>query len=333
MKPLVPMRAASFRPVRAEDLGAFLAKPNCDFELKLDGVRVIADLRGKKPSLTFRSGLPADFRELLEPLARHEGAVFDGEVVSFDETGRPSFAALTPRLHMRSNARMRARASGAFGSADGAARNDSVCYLLFDVLFLGGRDLTSLPLSARRSELEALAWDSPLVRVHPALEDGMALLQFAQQHGLEGIVRKERASTYVYGPRASDAWQKLKFEREDDFVVTGYVLDGSRLVSLEVASFRGPNLVMRARVGSGISEALAAILLRELAKDVVRDNVAEGELPPIDRHHERVYVTPRLVASVRYQEWTPDLHLRMPVFRGLRVDVAPLDCTADPRPL
>lgn len=320
MKTLVPMRAASFRPERPEQLGAFLAKPDCDFEIKLDGVRIIADCRTKGPALWYRSGQSADFRELMDPLAAFPGCVFDGEVVAFDEVGRPSFATLAPRLHMR-----RGRRGG--GKSRG---NEAVCYLVFDLLMAAGEDLTALPLSERRTRLEAIGLDSPLVRVHPALQDGMALLEFAKTHALEGIVRKDRNSRYVYGPKANDGWQKLKFEQEDDFVVTGYLMNGKRLVSLEISSFSGNRLVMRARVGSGLSEVVTNFLLAELARCPSVTNIAEGELPPFDRNDERRYVEPKIVVSVRYLEWTPDGHLRMPVFRGVRLDAASAECVAEP---
>ena len=319
------MRAAAFRPESAEQLGAFLSKPDCDFELKLDGVRVVADTRGGTPTLAYRSGLPADFRELVLPLGRCDGAVFDGEVVAFDDQGKPSFSTLASRLHLR-----RGRGSVARSAPGPTSADASVCYLVFDLIFLKGKDLTGLPLTARREYLEGLSLGGPHVRVHPALQDGMALLEFAQAHGLEGIVRKERTSPYVIGPRPSESWQKLKFEREDDFVVTGYVLDGARLVSLEIASYTGPDLVLRARVGSGISEAAASQLLEQFSKEPEDRCVAAGTLPPVERTNVRRYVTPKLVASVRYQEWTPDGHLRMPVFRGVRLDAAPQECTAEP---
>lgn len=306
------MRAATFRPQSADQLGAFLAKADCNFEIKLDGVRVIADCRGPKPTMHYRSGLPADFRELVEPLKAHPSAVFDGEVVAFDDAGRPSFSTLAPRLHMRSGA------------------HSVVCYLVFDLLYDGGEDLTGLPLAERRDRLEAISFATPLVRVHPALGDGLALLEFARTHKLEGIVRKERKSPYVFGPKTSDSWQKLKFEREDDFVITGYVTNGTRLVSLEIASFTQTDLVLRARVGSGLSDAVSAFLLETLPKEAARDCAAVGELPPIARGDVRNYVTPKHVVSVRYQEWTPDGHLRMPTFRGLRVDVRLEDCAAEP---
>ena len=223
----VPMRASTFQPSSPEELGAFLGRKDCDYELKVDGVRVLADRRDGAASLTFRSGLPAAFPEVVEALEghAHEGTVYDGEVVAFDEAGRPSFASLAPRLHRRS------------ASSATHVVGEAVVYLVFDVLVLRGQTVANLPLSERRTLLEACAFSGPNVRVHPALTDGLALLSFAKTHGLEGIVRKERNSPYVFGPKAHPAWQKLKLEQEDDFVIVGYVTKGTRFVSLEVASF------------------------------------------------------------------------------------------------
>src|SRR6202007_216048 len=109
-----------------------------------------------------------------------QGAVLDGEIVAFDDSGRPSFERLQRRMHVTSpNAVRRLMTS------------TPVVYAIFDLLYLDGRSLIDLPYSERRAQLESLELSGPAWRVpaaHPG--DGARLLEATEKQGLEGVVAK-----------------------------------------------------------------------------------------------------------------------------------------------
>jgi ATP-dependent DNA ligase len=175
------------------------------YELKLDGYRAIAFKRDGAVNLRSRndhdfSGRYPAVVKALEKLP--DNTVIDGEIVAFDEDGRPSF-------NMLQN----------YGSAPGA-----VVYYVFDVLVLSGRDLRREPLQKRRELLEqkVLPKLPEPVRYSGPLDAALpVLVQSVKAHGFEGLVAKRRNSPYEPGLR-SGAWMKMRVNRGQEFVIGGY---------------------------------------------------------------------------------------------------------------
>lgn len=294
------------------------------YELKLDGVRILAEKRGDEVALYYRKGRSATdaYPELVRALRALpvQRVLLDGELVAYDEHGKPNFQRLAQRF---SAARPEDVRRGLLSTP--------VSYVAFDLLALEGVSLLALPLLTRKSLLTRLLPPrGPLRALDHIAGEGRQLFAFCSEQKLEGIVVKRADSPYRPGPRASNDWIKLKCEREDDFVVVGFVRgQGSReLGALDLASYESARLVSRGKVGSGFDDATLALLLRELAPRVSEHCAAEGTLVPAPRG--RKFVRPELVVNVRHAGFTRDGSLRHPVFRGLRPDVAPADCTASP---
>ncbi|HJK97121.1 MAG TPA: DNA polymerase ligase N-terminal domain-containing protein, partial [Polyangiaceae bacterium LLY-WYZ-14_1] len=254
-------------PMRAAMEGAPLADPAWLYELKLDGVRLLAD---KRPSggggrsqvaLAYRTGRPATaaFPEIARAIEAIPGErlVLDGELVTFDDEGRPSFQRLGSRLHAQRGRERRI-----------AQESVPVRYLVFDLLQLGDRDLRPLPLTDRKALLGELVRGKGLVRTLDHLAgDGRALLAFCTRNRLEGIMAKRGDAPYREGPRRSATWVKVKCERTDDFVVLGWtpgegardalgaLVVGSREPGLPGKADGPPRWVERGRVGSGFDRA------------------------------------------------------------------------------
>jgi bifunctional non-homologous end joining protein LigD len=199
-------------------------------------------------------------------------------------------------------------------------------YLVFDVLFLDGRDTTDLPYDERRALLESLELSGPSWQVPPSFPGGgQAVLDAARGSGLEGVVAKRLDSRYEPG-RRSDCWTKVKVTRTQAVVVAGWKPGAGRRAglpgSLLLGVHDGGALVFAGHVGTGFTDRA----LRDLADRLTalrRDTSPyDGQVP---REHTRdaVWVEPVLTGEVEFAEWTRDGRLRHPSWRGLRPDVAP----------
>jgi bifunctional non-homologous end joining protein LigD len=298
------------------------------YELKLDGFRIIADKRGDDAALFFRKlgSANAAFPEVVRAMRAlaPDRVVLDGEVVAFDEKGRPSFQRLLGRMQAPKPRGL------AFPWADAP-----VIYVVFDLLALGPFDLRPLPVAARKKLLAELIGGKGVIRVldHIA-DDGRALAAFCRQERLEGMVAKRADSGYVAGPRRTGDWVKMKSDRDDEFVVIGFTAGEGvrkRLGALDLGSYGEGGLVVRGKVGSGLDDRSIDALLERLLPRVLERNAATGELEPAPRG--RMFVRPEVVVNVRYGGWTDEGRLRHPVFGRIRDDVAPTECTAGPHTL
>jgi bifunctional non-homologous end joining protein LigD len=296
------------------------------YEIKWDGIRALASVEGGRVHLESRNGLDisAAYPEV-RALGRDLGArtaVLDGEIVAFDDEGRPSFEQLQSRSGLRDEPAVRR-----------ARRSTPVVYAIFDLLFLDGHSTMRRPLSERRPMLESLGLQGPAWRVPAAHADGDALLEAARSRGLEGIVAKRLDSYYEPGLRTG-AWIKVRLHARQELVIGGWTEgEGTRegrIGALLVGYHRDGELYYAGRVGTGFTEAMLDELARELAPPARDSSPFTHGSPPRHAH----FVEPRLVAEVEFTEWTRAGTLRHPSYKGLRRDVDPRDVVreAQPRP-
>jgi bifunctional non-homologous end joining protein LigD len=298
------------------------------FEVKWDGVRALAYIKPGRLRLESRNlreitdSYP-EVRGILRDLGMRE-VVLDGEIVAFDENGRPSFSRLQRRMHVTSASSVR-RLAG----------STPVVYSIFDLLYLDGRSLMGLPYSQRRLALEELGLGGPAWRV-PAVHGGVAgagtrLLEATRAQGLEGIIAKRRDSRYEPGAR-NGAWLKLKHTRRQELVIGGWLPGEGRREDSIGALLMGYNdgaaFVYAGRVGTGFTERTLADLRQRLAP-LRRDGSPFGE---VKLPREAVFVEPQLVAEVEFTEWTPDGVMRAPSYKGLREDKPAGEVVLEDRP-
>ena len=274
------------------------------FEVKWDGYRAVVGSAEGKIRARSRRGLDllGPFPELAS-LEIPDGVVVDGEVVVFDEEGRPSFSLLQRRT--------------GFGGA-GTGAPVGVNLVVFDILFRD-EDVTSRPYENRRELLEGLGLEHPLVVPSPTPTTGTSLFAAVKDQGIEGIVAKRLGSTYTPGKR-SPLWRKVSVRHRMRGVVGGYMRgEGSRAStfgSVLVGLHRPEGLQWVAAVGSGFNEdsleAFSAALgqLGRKTSPFINDVIAPGE---------PVWIEPGIVVSVEYKEWTLDDHLRAPVYKGIEL--------------
>ena len=317
-----PQEGREPMPRDIEPMKATLAKLPADdekwsYEIKWDGVRAVAYCEPGHVELESRSlrditkGYP-EVRKIAEALGGRS-AVLDGELVTFDEQGRPSFQRLQRRMHLASESEIRRRAA-----------EIPVVYMIFDLLYLDGRSLASSPYEERRAELEALelnadAWQTPAYH----RGDGKALLEASRKQGLEGIVAKRLGSSYTPGKRSRD-WLKVKNVRSQEVVIGGWLPGKGRregeLGALLVGHYERDGKKRRLRyagkVGTGFADADLKLLGERLEPLAQTDSPFEGRQP----EKAALFVEPELVAEVEFSEWTNAGTLRHPSYKGLRDD-------------
>jgi bifunctional non-homologous end joining protein LigD len=214
-----------------------------------------------------------------------------------------------------------------------------LCYYVFDLLQIGGQDLTALLLRDRREKLKNILPAKKLgngIRFSSALgHDAPRLLKKAQSLGLEGLIGKREGSAYEPG-RRTGAWIKLKIVREQEFVIGGYTDPGGarqHFGALLVGVYEKKSLVYAGKVGTGFSEAVLADLARRF-KPLARKTCPFVDLPEArkGRYGQGItpaimkrchWLKPELVCQVRFSEWTADARLRQPAYLGLREDKDP----------
>ena len=291
------------------------------YELKFDGIRLIATKDGNKVSLLSRNqnDLSRRFPEIVEAVKQlpADECVLDGEVVALDDEGRSSFQLLQAR--------------------EMEGRRTAIYFYLFDLLQLDGKSLLSLPLEGRKSVLERLcAGVVDPVRYSGAIGgDANELLEEVQERGLEGIIGKVRASVYEAG-RRSGAWIKLKCVNEQEFVIGGYTPpQGARKYfgAILVGYYKNDDLVFAGKVGTGFTAKSLATLHKKFRIEA-RADCPFTDLPSkqngkwvlgitpsmMKKMH---WIDPKFVAEIKFAEWTRDGKLRAPVFLGLREDKKP----------
>ena len=309
---LAPMQATS---------GPLPSDPGWAFELKWDGMRLLACADHSQLRLCSRSGVDVTttFPELAS-LSEHLGAgidgptLLDGEVVAFSD-GRPSFSTLQHRIHL------------ANPSAD-QRRAVPVTYMIFDLLVLAGRPVHGLPYSTRRHLLQELVENDQLWSVpNHSVDDSAPLTTLAETTGLEGLVAKRLSSIYKPG-RRSTSWVKSKNVQRQEFVIGGWLEgDGDlrgKIGSLMVGVWDGGALTYVGAVGSGLTEDSRTLLQSALT---VVATCPFAEIPKTAK--TPTWALSTMAVEVEFLNWSSGGNLRHPTFKGLRNDKDPKTITRE----
>ncbi|MGR9477033.1 non-homologous end-joining DNA ligase [Rhizobium leguminosarum] len=275
------------------------------FEVKWDGYRLAVHIEPTGIRILTRGGhdWTARFAAIAAEAKRLpvSTAILDGEAVVFDERGRSDFGRLQQSL----------------GGRGGKRTSREAVLMAFDLLYFDGRDLTGTELSVRRHLLEGLApaGGEDAIRLSEEIEaDGDVLLRIACEHGLEGIIAKDRKSTYRSG-RLGD-WLKIKCVQSDGFLIVGYEKSTASfggIGRLLLAARKGDDLVYVGGVGTGFNERSAGELRAQMDKLIIGKSAVDT-----GRKRNAVFVRPELVAEIEYRAWTYDGKLRHASYKGLR---------------
>jgi bifunctional non-homologous end joining protein LigD len=289
-------------------MGAELSKeppfddPAWIFEVKWDGFRAIAELQGKDTRLYSRNGLSFHkaYPKVYSALTQiKDQAVIDGEVVVFNEAGKPDFQSIQNYS---------------------SRKNLAIQFYVFDCLKLAGKDLTRLPLLERKKLLQDFLPQSDIIRYCDHIEgDGVMLFEHAKAMNIEGIIAKRCDSKYYPGKRSNE-WLKIKNLNTDDFLIVGYTdPKGGReyFGALLLATERKGKLTFAGEVGTGFTSKLLKELYQKIAPQERKSSPLDV---PVKKETDWHWVDPLYSAQVNYTEITEEGTLRHPSFQGLRID-------------
>jgi bifunctional non-homologous end joining protein LigD len=301
--------------------------PGWAWELKWDGIRALGLVSDGGLRLWTRNGNEVtprypELHPLADALDGHD-ALLDGEIVTFDDTGRPSFGRLQRRMHVQAEHEI-----------ERLAIEVPVVYIVFDLLWLDGHVTMGLPYADRRHLLSQLVPEGETWRVPThELGDGATTRELSKQFSLEGVVAKRVDSTYEPG-RRSAAWIKIKNLMGQELVIGGWLPGkGARSTTFGALLLgyydAAGELRYAGRVGTGFSEAVLGEVQAALAP-LARDSTPFAD-PLESRAAEREahFVAPELVAQIRFTEWTQTGRIRHPAFLGLRDDKPARDVTRE----
>jgi bifunctional non-homologous end joining protein LigD len=277
--------------------------PGWLFEVKLDGYRMISDIRKSSIRLYSRNNVTWNdrFSVIAEALKNKikPGCVLDGELVILDDKGMPSFQMMQNYI---------------------LKREGTPVYYVFDVLFFMGRDLRKTELWKRKKLLSKLIKVSLHIRPCEYVEDkGIDFFKLLKKNGFEGVVAKRKDSLYYSGAR-SGSWIKIKSFLRQEAIICGYTApSGSRkrFGSLILGVNSKAGLKHIGQTGSGFNEEILEFIYKKLKTLITK----KSPFPePIESNTPAIWVKPKMVCEVKFTEWTSDGKMRHPVFMGLRED-------------
>lgn len=288
------------------------------YEVKWDGFRAISYLGEKE--IKIRSRNNKDFNKKFYPIhtaLREWGvnAVVDGEIIVVDKKGKPDFNALQ---EWRSE-------------ADG-----NLVYFLFDLLWLDGYDLTSVPLKERKALLQQIVPQEGSIRISETFNvNGNEFFALAEKMGLEGVLAKKENSVYKADSRSRE-WLKIKTEKHQEAIIAGFTLNENskkKFSALLMGVYENDELVFIGPVGTGFDTKMQEELMQKM-KPLISKACPFAEVPDYNKPSrfrpnppkaEVTWLKPSLVAEVSYRAVGGDGGMRHPSFRGLREDKNPKD--------
>lgn len=280
------------------------------YEIKWDGIRCIIYLADEKVQIFSRSGreISDKFPELLDPeMFDVESGIFDGEIVSLDEQGRPIFSQVISRMHTTGEK-----------SIERLMHKTPVVGYLFDCIMLDGKYISKEPLYKRQAWLNVALKAGKAYRVSEAITDGKALYKATKQMELEGIIAKDKDAPYYIGER-SDAWVKIKHRSIEECYIAGYTAgkgDRSDLfgaMHLLKADDDGEWIYM-GKVGTGFDADKMQALFDQFQSYIIDKKAFDT---PTDDDRNSVWLKPILRCEIQYASLANTGVYREPVFLKL----------------
>jgi bifunctional non-homologous end joining protein LigD len=275
------------------------------FEIKWDGYRAIADLSKDQPLFYSRNGISflSKFDKVSQDFENQKHKmILDGEIVAYDENGRPNFQLL---------------------QQIGDNPNLALVYHVFDILWLNDHSTEKLPLIQRKELLKEALVETDVIKYCDHIpEKGIDFFEQMKKMQLEGMIAKKADSLYIENHRTSD-WLKIKFTNTEEVIICGFTEPrGSRegFGALILGKYIDEKLIYAGHTGTGFNKTSLNEMYERLKKLAVKtspfENKPKTNMPV-------TWTKPELVCEIKYSEITKDGIFRHPVFVAIREDKNP----------
>lgn len=282
------------------------------YEHKFDGERCLAFKKNGVVKLMSRNrrNINAEYPELVEALTKQkaDNFIIDGEIVAHAKKGQSDFELLQGRINLRDLTNVQHKQKAI-----------KIDYCIFDLIYVDGSDIRHMPLYARKERLKKLlSYKKPLVYTTHKVGNGIPFFKKACKLHWEGLIAKDKMSTYV--GRRSTSWLKFKCIMQQELVIGGYTEpQGSRINfgALLVGYYKGNKFIFAGKVGTGFDQDALALLGKKLRK------IPTSKCPFTNYTGTELtvhWVRPLLVAEFEFAEWTASKRLRVGRYKGLRTD-------------
>ncbi|MCC8955365.1 DNA ligase [Bradyrhizobium sp. Pear77] len=266
-------------------------------EIKFDGYRVQTHLANETVTIYTRRG--HDWTRRFKKVADNAwhisaaSAIIDGEIVVPAADGTTDFSVLQNELRGTST---------------------RIVLVVFDLLYLNGRDLRKLPLRERKAVLKKLIAGTDIQFSESFEVDGPEMFTHACKLGYEGVVSKVADSVYPTGARSRD-WVKKTCAQRETLTIAGFALDGNEWDGIYLGRRQGDELTYAGKVDHGFDKGSAD--LRKRLTPLIR------KTQPYSKRvkHKAIWVEPKLLAEIEYRAKSAESKVRHPFFRGVREDL------------
>lgn len=293
------------------------------YQIKWDGVRVLTYFDGNEVKLFNRKRNERTYHypeiTSISTYFHGKSVILDGEVIALDQEGRPSFYEVMRRDGLRNNDKVNM-----------VKEEVPVFYMIFDILYYNGEWIHEKPLAERLELLQKCIIPTEQIQLVPSETDGESLWSVVKSHGLEGMICKKMASTYVFHGK-NDSWRKIKNYQDIIAVIAGvtYRSEVVNSVLLGLYDHKG-NLWYIGHCGTG---KLTQTDWKDLTKKI--EPLKIGAMPFINVP-ERVkgvqWLRPEMTAKINYMEWPKGKTLRQPSLQAF-TDIPARHCLLPELPL
>lgn len=295
----------------------YFSRDDWIYENKFDGERCLVFKKNGTVSLFSRNRkkINGEYPELAKALANQavDNFIIDGEIVALNAEGISDFELLQSRINVKNIVEIQGR-----------KKNIPIYYCIFDVMYVVGYDIRRLPLLVRKQILKKLLrYTKVLTYTEHKTGNGIQFFKQACKQHWEGIIAKKADSIYV-GKRSRD-WLKFKCGMGQELVIGGYTEpQGSRtdFGALLVGYYQKGKLKYAGKVGSGFSHET----LQMLGKKMRALEIKTCPFSDYDGLTRGIHwIKPALVAEFKFAQWTAAGRLRVPRYKGLRIDKSAQD--------
>lgn len=292
-EPIIPMQPILY-PSPFDDI-------NFGFQVKWDGIRIMAHIDNGNVRLFNRrkKDKTLQYFEINKALADYfptRKLILDGEMVALLD-GKPNF-----------NRILRRDLSKDMITIKSLIERIPATFVIFDILYLDGRELIDLPFVERNELLKNIVkLKHPIITTDTFLGRGNLLFDIIKKRGLEGIVAKRLDSPYEIGKKSKN-WLKIKNRQQINAYIGGYITKGKKVKSLLLGLYSGDELLYIGKAATGLTENMAKKLF---------ENLKKNPFCPFanfiyDKNDDIFWVEPTCSVKVEFLDFTEKGHLRHP---------------------